>query len=246
MTQPWSNQASTLIVLESDVAGFSGLFIYAGPPAAGNLIQSVAAAAGTDPQGNAYLAGTVTYFQDTTISANWFAYQLLGGSTGIGPFIQIWTATSQAGPWANTLGGHQLYQLFEVGFSDGVVRHVQALDQWAGITVPAGWTDQTATGSGFRYLPDLVAASASGGGVGSIRMYVNMKAPGAGPADGTTVGTVPASATPAAAAGYVVLGTVTTTGGKVPYFQIDTAGNIKCFGIAANAVVQGTGVYALD
>jgi hypothetical protein len=41
--------------------------MYSGPPAAGNLIASVAAAAGADPQGNAFDAGFTTYEPGTGI-----------------------------------------------------------------------------------------------------------------------------------------------------------------------------------
>lgn len=39
----------------------SGFFIYSGTPASGNLIASIASAAGTDSFGNTYLEGIVTY-----------------------------------------------------------------------------------------------------------------------------------------------------------------------------------------
>jgi hypothetical protein len=39
----------------------AGAFFYSGTPAAGNLTASVASASGTDPYGNAYLAGIVSY-----------------------------------------------------------------------------------------------------------------------------------------------------------------------------------------
>jgi hypothetical protein len=39
----------------------SGFFIYSGTPAAGNLIASIAAVAGTDSFGNTYLDGVVSY-----------------------------------------------------------------------------------------------------------------------------------------------------------------------------------------
>lgn len=48
----------------------SGLFIYDGTPAAGNLVASIAAAAGTDSFGNTYLAGIVTYAGQGFVSLN--------------------------------------------------------------------------------------------------------------------------------------------------------------------------------
>jgi hypothetical protein len=57
----WSNQVVSLIILTEAATGFSGLFGYSPTPGAGNLILSVAAAAGTDPYGNAYQAGVTSY-----------------------------------------------------------------------------------------------------------------------------------------------------------------------------------------
>jgi len=56
VTMPWSNQAVSLVVIIAG-GGFTGLFVYSGAPATGNLIASVAAAAGTDPYGNTYPGG---------------------------------------------------------------------------------------------------------------------------------------------------------------------------------------------
>lgn len=61
----WSNVASsvltanTVIVVAGDPN--TGLFVYSGTPATGNLIMSVAAADGTDPYGNSYGAGIISY-----------------------------------------------------------------------------------------------------------------------------------------------------------------------------------------
>ena len=55
----------------------SGLFVYSPIPATGNLVASIAAAAGTDPYGNAYLAGICDY------SGTLYA-QLLGAAFNAG------------------------------------------------------------------------------------------------------------------------------------------------------------------
>lgn len=61
----WSNTASsvltanTVIVVAGDPN--TGVFIYSGTPANGNLIMSMTAAAGTDPYGNDYGSGIVSY-----------------------------------------------------------------------------------------------------------------------------------------------------------------------------------------
>jgi hypothetical protein len=68
----------------------AGIFVYSSTPAAGNLIYSEVGgvAGGTDPYGNAYLAGTTTYFP-----ADAYALQTINNE------IVLWTAASQAGPY---------------------------------------------------------------------------------------------------------------------------------------------------
>ncbi len=67
-----------------------GVFVYSTTPAAGKLIGSVAGAAGTDPYGNAYLAGTTSYLPGATYSA----VSLNGGA------VQFYTAPGFGGPWS--------------------------------------------------------------------------------------------------------------------------------------------------
>lgn len=52
----WSNEVVSAVVIQSG-GSFQGLFIYSGPPAAGNLIGSWSSVAGVDPFGNVYPAG---------------------------------------------------------------------------------------------------------------------------------------------------------------------------------------------
>ena len=62
---------------------------YSGTPAAGNLVYSQSPAGGTDPHGNVYLAGAVTYLPGSPVFA-----QRLDGS-----FIEYLSAATEAGPW---------------------------------------------------------------------------------------------------------------------------------------------------
>jgi hypothetical protein len=57
----WTNQIQSLIILSAATSGFSGFFAYSPAPGAGNLVTSIAAAAGTDPYSDHYVAGTATY-----------------------------------------------------------------------------------------------------------------------------------------------------------------------------------------
>ncbi|HEY6275592.1 MAG TPA: hypothetical protein VIX86_04600 [Streptosporangiaceae bacterium] len=61
---PWSNPAQSLIVIVAG-GGFTGLFVYSGPPALGNLIASIAAQGGSDPYGNGYGSGIEVYGGNT-------------------------------------------------------------------------------------------------------------------------------------------------------------------------------------
>jgi hypothetical protein len=72
VTMPWSNQGISLIVIQAGT-GFSGLFVYSGAPASGNLIASIAASAGTDPFGNAYPQGIMDQVPGGALQGVWNA-----------------------------------------------------------------------------------------------------------------------------------------------------------------------------
>lgn len=100
MTQPWSNQAVSLIVIIAG-GGFTGLFVYSPTPAAGNLIDSIAPAGGTDPYGNTYLSGITSYgpLPGGAVGAKEATSMTAGG-------LQIFTAPSFSGAYT---GHTQLY-----------------------------------------------------------------------------------------------------------------------------------------
>jgi hypothetical protein len=81
----------------------SGLFIYSGMPAAGNLVASIAPLAGADSFGNAYVAGEASY---VTISGTRFAVQLgqttINGFNYPGSFIHNMTNPAFADPAYST------------------------------------------------------------------------------------------------------------------------------------------------
>lgn len=81
MTMPWSNQSVSLIVVEAGGGGFVGLFVYSGAPAVGNLIASIAPAAGTDPYGNGYGQGIESQLSGTTVTLNGGVVTFGGGAT---------------------------------------------------------------------------------------------------------------------------------------------------------------------
>jgi hypothetical protein len=92
----WSNTASsvltanTVIVIAS--APNTGVFVYSGTPASGNLIASMTATSGTDPYGNGYGEGIIAYAVGATGDAglDQGALRLGHGSTSFlnGAYIQ--------------------------------------------------------------------------------------------------------------------------------------------------------------
>jgi len=93
------------------VLNSSGFFLYSGPPASGNLIESFTNGTGTDGQGNAYLQGTTSYLNAAGIFT---ASNLNGG------ILSYWESATAAGPytqfadigfaWNNVTGGSLLLQ----------------------------------------------------------------------------------------------------------------------------------------
>src|SRR5258708_25129477 len=91
-------------VLVSGGAG-SGVLVYSPAVGPGNLIASIAASAGTDPSGNAYLAG-VTSYEFNALLGTWMAVQqgpftlpVLGKFAAATFWTSPGTAISMPGPW---------------------------------------------------------------------------------------------------------------------------------------------------
>lgn len=70
----------------------SGVYVYNPTIALGNLIASIAAAAGTDSKGNAVLPGIVSYFGPFGAGI-WLAIQTYNGG------LNFFSAPTEAGPW---------------------------------------------------------------------------------------------------------------------------------------------------
>jgi hypothetical protein len=85
----WTNQLINLLIIAAQ-SGFSGVFVYNPAPGTGNLIASVASAAGTDPYGNPYEEGIAAYEKLAGIT---YAIQMgeanFGGSLVPGLFIHV-------------------------------------------------------------------------------------------------------------------------------------------------------------
>ena len=91
---PWQNSVFNLLIVVAG-AGYSGEFSYSPAPGAGNLIASNTASDGTDPYGNAYVHGLITY----TVTGGIAIAQ--GWQDGTFYFA---TAATQAGPYVVASG----------------------------------------------------------------------------------------------------------------------------------------------
>ena len=78
----------------------SGVFFYNGTPAANNLIMSFSnMLTGTDPYGNEFLSGLVTY---ALVGGTYYAFQFAAGATSF-PAIVQYSAATEAGPWSQIM-----------------------------------------------------------------------------------------------------------------------------------------------
>lgn len=88
------------IFFQQIIVGSGGVFVYSStPPAFGTLVQSIAATGGTDPYGNVYLAGDVSY---RPVAGMFDAAANFGGA------VTLYTAATEAGPWTQ-LGVLQIF-----------------------------------------------------------------------------------------------------------------------------------------
>lgn len=99
----WQTEVVAQLQAGDTVINSSGTFVYSGTPAHGNLIASIAPAAGTDPYGNAFPEGITAY---VTVSGDTYYIQLGQGSFFGTPAggIFIHDSTSPAANDPNVLG----------------------------------------------------------------------------------------------------------------------------------------------
>ncbi len=130
----WTNQLLNLIILSAAQSGFSGFFVYSPAPGKGNLIGSWAAAAGTDPYGNAYPAGLSV----ETGSFTGIDLFLYNGTPAAGNLLA--SITSAAGVDAE--GNHYLEGI--ASYSSGGAGYANAMIGgallWYTGSQAAGWT----------------------------------------------------------------------------------------------------------
>src|SRR5579859_5880939 len=124
----WTNQLLNLIILSAAQQGFSGFFVYA--PGPGNLIGSWAAAAGTDPYGNAYPAGLSVDVGSFT-GINLFLYS---GPPAAGNLI----ASAASANGTDSFGNHYLAGLATYGSGDATALTAGLITFYTG-SLAAGW-----------------------------------------------------------------------------------------------------------
>jgi len=94
----WQNFVAAIIQAgNTTIINSQGSFTYNGTPALNNLVVSTTPATGTDPYGNAFLAGETVY---RNTAGGWVAANLnpsIGGT--IAGALTLYTAASEAGPW---------------------------------------------------------------------------------------------------------------------------------------------------
>jgi hypothetical protein len=156
MTQPWSNQAVSLIVIEAATGAFTGLFVYSGPPAAGSLVASIAPQSGTDPYGNAYFGpGVATYsggapgsVYTLMKSGNVLFGTISDAGIGSGGSLNLLTAPVKqiqlASPQPFALTDDIVFASGQYAYA-GTDSQGQVKEVWHNLTLTNGWTGT------FRY-----------------------------------------------------------------------------------------------
>ena len=139
---PWQTQVAIQLQAGNTIINASGDFIYSGPPAAGNLIASVAPAAGQDQYNNFFLAGASTY-------AATFATSLQSG------FVAFY-AGSLAGGWGAALSSVS-------GDASGNLQvnaggQLQLIGS-AGVTIQGSANTQQSSNTGFFNTQGLASGS---------------------------------------------------------------------------------------
>jgi hypothetical protein len=213
-----------VVISGSSTNGSTGLFVYSPSPGAGNLVTSIAALAGTDPYGNAYLQGTVNYA--LVSGTTWLAAALLGGQ------LQWWVSTTgQAGPYTENLaigaaGSTDQYFVSTATFVGLGTPAVAAPDpgisspvtpeSWHNLALVNGWTGT------FRY--QLLAD-------GRVEVDVNISSAAA---TAFVCGTMPANYIPANTVYLAAGSTGNVSSSLAPFLQvIASTGNVTMNGLHA-------------
>jgi hypothetical protein len=253
--QDGSAEFNNVVIRGSTVEDSVALY-YSGTPAAGELIASVAAAAGTDAFGNAYLAGIVAYDPS---SSPVFAARVGNGQ------VNFLYATTEAGPWTDPAVGVAIDQANSADFLTllGGSLNLMSFSGSPMAVLEGIKSVNPATLNTQETIHNL--ATGIGGVTGSVgyawtglvfpQKYVQLNltlAAGTTITSGTTLVTLPANYAAASNgreffAAYSAHG---VTGDTPVAIAIDTAGNVTMAGASftapagGNSFLSGQTVYA--
>ena len=142
-----------VIISGSSANGSNGLFVYSGAPAAGNLILSISAVAGTDQYGNNYRGGGLAIYKG--------GQTFFIGIPGLLPEIDFFTGVAMELKNANISAGTTgaaLLQLIQLVIS-GPRGNAAGGTDWAQIVFTSNNAGGTAPASGFLvYINDAQVA----------------------------------------------------------------------------------------
>jgi hypothetical protein len=218
----WDEPGVLSIVLIAAGTPGSGLFVYSAAPAAGNLIESIAATGGTDLFGNTYLAGHVTYGPGpvgqraaTQLSQQTLGYYLAPSASG--------AYVLKAQIFFNGSGNITLEPV-----STGVIQATQEIvasvpgspgtaEVWNPMTLLNSWANV----GGFAVAQYRKVASPPN----SVEIVCALDATSASAATFFTLpaGYVPASSQPVCAMGE----NLSVPAGRSPWVKCDTSGNLS-------------------
>ena len=203
-----------------------GEFYYAGSPASGNLIASIAAKAGTDPYGNAYLAGIVSYDP-----LSFLRYvQLASGALELG---SIGDSAALAATIATAFGAHTLGQLLLTCQTTAGAQTASVIDMRSGVT---------GSGVGSTNAPSIWLGTNDGAGNTAVQAFT------AGPLALTTPGGTPYTwATPSYNTNWLTSTTFNSSTTNRPLeFRPDAEDNLVIGGaFKAGTTAPGATVFTL-
>lgn len=215
----WTNQVQNQVI----VAGpGSGIFVYAGTPALGNLIASISSAPGTDPYGNTYPGGILGELETNEI-------QFLSGSTVVGQLGPVGGGavpplTLLNEPFASTAGTAANPSLITT-------------DTWHNAAPAGGWSGTVQ----YQLRPDGTVALRT---VGSLAAGTLTNGTVLFTLTGAYVASVAGQAIPVIIS---AVGAGTAATGVSPYLLIGTDGTAEVFGLVTQAAtnIRFAGSYSL-
>lgn len=150
------------------VTNNQGVFVYAGPPALGNLIVSIANAAGTDAQGNTYIAGVEAQnggIIEVTAADGRFAQLSSSVLGGLGLLLQPPNETGHT--WTRGI----LAGDYDTGTAKPILQLHGPFDSGSTLTQPRPILDMrgddgTNAGTRFDVITDIINVSSSNNAAG--------------------------------------------------------------------------------